>query len=192
MENNKNMPIQSLKETARNENNQSRKTKETVFSFAELESKIKGVIFGLFGSIIASFGVALGVSVLTPDRWTILVSGLIVGIASSFANSFGPLVSRTRLISGQTYSRIDLIQATGSLILTFIVIGLPLIPYLLMADLAIARTISVMTGLVLLFIFGVHRAQLENESPLSYAFAMTLIGAAGATICYLIAFYFIK
>jgi len=192
MENNKNMPIQELKTTTENENNQSRKTRDTVFSFAELESKIKGVIFGLFGSIIASFGVALGVSVLTPDRWTILASGLIVGIASSFANSFGPLVSKTRLISSQTYSRIDLMQATGSLMLTFVVIGLPLVSYLLMADLAIARTISVMTGLVLLFIFGVHRAQLENESPLSYAFTMALIGAASAAICYLIALYFIK
>jgi len=186
------MPIQELKTTTENENNQSRKIRDTVFSFAELESKIKGVIFGLFGSIIASFGVALGVSVLTPDRWTILASGLIVGIASSFANSFGPLVSKTRLVSSQTYSRIDLMQATGSLMLTFIVIGLPLVSYLLMDNLAIARTISVMTGLVLLFIFGVHRAQLENESALSYAFTIALIGAAGAAICYLIAFYFIK
>ena len=192
------MPIQELKTATENENNQlkdnnqPKTTKGALLSFAELESKIKGVIFGLFGSIMASFGVALGVSVLTPDRWTILMSGLIVGIASSFANSFGPLVSKTRLITSQTYSRIDLAQATGSLILTFIVIGLPLISYLLMDDLAIARTISVMTGLVLLFIFGVHRAQLENESPLSYAFTMALIGAVGAAICYLIAFYLIK
>jgi VIT1/CCC1 family predicted Fe2+/Mn2+ transporter len=161
-------------------------------SFTEIESKIKGVILGLFGSIIASFGIALGVSVLTPERWTILVSGLIVGIASSFANSFGPLVSKSRLISNQVYSKDDLMQATGSLILTFIIIGLPLISYLLMSDLAIARIISVMTGLVLLFIFGVHRAQLENESPLSYAFAMASIGAAAAAICYLIALYFIE
>ena len=162
-----------------------------MLSFAELESKIKGVIFGLFGSIIASFGVALGVSVLTSDRWTILMSGLIVGIASSFANSFGPLVSKSRLVSSHAYSKSDLIQAAASLMLTFIIIGLPIISYLLMSDLIIARIISVMTGLVLLFIFGVHRAQLENTSPLSYAFEMALIGAASALICYFTALYFV-
>lgn len=189
---------QELKTTTENKNNQLRysgnrqeTSKNELPSFAELESKIKGVIFGLFGSIIASFGVALGVSVLTPDRWTILLSGLIVGTASSFANSFGPLVSKSRLISSHAYSKSDLIQAAASLILTFIIIGLPIISYLLMSDLIIARIISVMTGLVLLFIFGVHRAQLENESPLSYAFEMALIGAAGALICYFTALYFV-
>ena len=189
---------QELKTTKENKNNQLRydsKRQETakneLLSFAELESKIKGVIFGLFGSIIASFGVALGVSVLTSDRWTILVSGLIVGIASSFANSFGPLVSKSRLVSSHAYSKSDLMQAAASLMLTFIIIGLPIISYLLMSDLIIARIISVMTGLVLLFIFGVHRAQLENTSPLSYAFEMALIGAAGALICYFTALYFV-
>ena len=165
------------------------------FTFEEIESKIKGVILGLFGSIIASFGVALGVSVLTSDRWAILLSGLIVGTASSFANSFGPLISKFRLTSltgGQAYSGNDFMQATASSALTFIIVGMPLIPYILMDDLAIARTISVMTGLVLLFIFGIHRAQLENESPLTYGFKMSLIGAAGAAICYLIATHFIK
>lgn len=190
---------QELKTTTENKNNQlrynnnqQRTTKDELFSFAELESKIKGVIFGLFGSIIASFGVALGVSVLTPSRWTILMSGLIVGIASSFANSFGPLVSKSRLINSHAYSKSDLAQAVASLMLTFIVIGLPIISYLLMSDLMVARIISVMTGLVLLFVFGVHRAQLENESPLSYAFEMVLIGVAGALICYFAAYYFIK
>ena len=56
----------------------------------ELENKIKEIIFGLFGSIIASFGVSLGASFLTNDHTVILLSGLIVGIASSFANAFGP------------------------------------------------------------------------------------------------------
>jgi len=172
--------------------NQFKETDDALFSFAELESKIKGVIFGLFGSIIASFGVALGISALTPERWTILSAGLIVGMASSFANSFGPLVSKSRLISGHNYSKEDLMQVFASLILTFIIIGLPLVSYLLMDDLAIARAISIMTGLVLLFIFGVHRAQLENEPALPYAFTMSLIGVVAAVICYFGAIYLIK
>ena len=192
MEHKKNNVSISKLEVTGNKNSQSERARNSIFSFAELEVKIRGVIFGLFGSIMASFGVALGVSVLTTDRWTILISGLIVGMASSFANSFGPLVSKTRLISSRTYSKGDFMQATGSLILTFIIVGLPLISYLLMDNLVIARVISVMTGLVLLFIFGVHWAQLENESPLSYAFIMTIIGITGAIICYLFAFYFIK
>jgi len=56
----------------------------------ELENKIKGIIFG---SIIASFVTSLGVSLLTSDHWIILLAGLIVGVASSFANAFGPLIS---------------------------------------------------------------------------------------------------
>ena len=160
--------------------------------FLDLENKIKGVIFGLFGSIIASVGVALGVSVLTSRHITILLAGLIVGLSSSYANSFGPLVSKSRLITSQTYSKDDFIQSTASMILTFITISLPLISYIVMKDLVIARIISVMTGLVLLFIFGVHRAQLENESPLSYAFVISLIGAIVMAVCYIIPLYYIK
>ena len=164
------------------------------FQFSEIQKKIQGVIAGLFGSIMASFGIALGVSALTPDYWVILLSGLIVGVASSFANSFGPLISKSQIVNSQkqTYSKENIMQATASLVLTFIIIILPLVSYLLMRDIIIARTISVMTGLALLFIFGVHRAQLENKPPLLYAFTITSIGAVGAAVCYLIALNFVR
>jgi VIT1/CCC1 family predicted Fe2+/Mn2+ transporter len=138
--------------------------------------------------------VALGVSALTSNSWTILISGLIVGIASSFANAFGPLITKGRLLSSQVYSVNDLIHSTISFLLTFIIIGLPIIPYLI-NNLNIARVVSVITGLVLLFVFGVHKGQLEHlgyESPLVYGFKMALIGAAIAMICYLVAFYSIR
>lgn len=155
-----------------------------------LADKIKEMIFGLFGSIIASFGVSLGASVLTSDHLTILLSGLIVGVASSFANAFGPLVSSTQMLSRETYSKQDLQQAAGSSVLTFVIVGLPLVPYLLIGDVAIGRIISVITGLVLLFIFGVHQAQLERKSPLSYGFSMALIGAIAAGFFFYLAVLF--
>ncbi len=159
----------------------------------EIENKIKGIIFGLFGSIIASFGISLGASLLTSDRWTILLSGLIVGVASSFANSFGPLVSSSKMLNNQAYSKQDFEQSMGSFALTFVIIGLPLISYVLINDLRLARIISIMTGLVLLFIFGVHRAQLEHEnSPLGYGFMMSLIGATCAYGFYYLASLFMN
>ena len=161
-------------------------------SFEEIESKIKGVILGVLGSIIASFSIALGVSVLSPDRWTIITSGLIIGIASSFANSLGPLFSRSRLISSREFSKEDFWEVIISLIFTFIVVGLPLLPYPLMKNLNIARVISIMTGLVLLFIFASHKAQLENDSPLAYAFGIVIVGAIIAAVSYYIPLYFIK
>ena len=156
----------------------------------ELENKIKEIIFGLFGSIIASFGVSLGASFLTTSHWTILLSGLIVGVASSFANAFGPLISSSQMQSRQTYSTQDFQQAAGSFFLTFVIVGLPIVPYVLISDLGIARTISVITGLVLLFIFGVHQAQLEHKSPLGYGFSMALIGAVCAGLFYFLAVLF--
>ncbi|MCK4744627.1 hypothetical protein KAS41_01030 [Candidatus Parcubacteria bacterium] len=163
---------------------------KTEFQLFDIEKKIQGIILGLFGSIIASFSIALGVSVLTSNYWTILSSGLIVGVASSFANSFGPLVAKSK---SQSYSKEDILESTGSFIFTFIIIALPLISYLLMGDLNIARIISLMTGIVLLFIFGVHRAQLENrKSPLAYAFTVASVGGIVAAACYFVALNFIK
>ncbi|MCX6762674.1 MAG: VIT1/CCC1 transporter family protein [Candidatus Moranbacteria bacterium] len=156
----------------------------------ELENKIKEIIFGLFGSIIASFGVSLGASFLTSDHTVILLSGLIVGIASSFANAFGPLISSSQMQIRQTYSKQDFQQAGGSFFLTFIIVGLPLVSYVLIRDVGIGRIISVITGLVLLFIFGVHQAQLERKSPLGYGFSMALIGAIAAGVFYYLALLF--
>ena len=162
-------------------------------NFKGLEDKIKGVIFGLFGSIMASFDVALGVSILTSDSWTIFISGLIVGMASSFANSFGPLITKSRFVDSQAYSINDLIQSLISFTLTFVVVSLPLIPYFF-SNLIIARVVSITSGLVLLFIFGVHKGQLEylEESPLVYGFKIALIGAIGAVICYFSALYLVR
>jgi VIT1/CCC1 family predicted Fe2+/Mn2+ transporter len=156
----------------------------------ELENKIKEIIFGLFGSIIASFGVSLGASFLTTDHLTILLSGLIVGIASSFANAFGPLISSSQMQSRQTYSEQDFKQAAGSSLLTFIIVVMPLVSYILIGNLGIARIISVITGLVLLFIFGIHQAQLERKSPLGYGFSMALAGAICAGLFYYLAVLF--
>ncbi|MFA5986652.1 MAG: VIT1/CCC1 transporter family protein [Parcubacteria group bacterium] len=153
----------------------------------ELEDKIKGVIAGLFGSIIASFGVALGASLLTTNYWTVILSGLIVGLASSFANAFGPLVSSTRMHNSQMCSSDDLGQAFGSCFLTFIFVGMPLISYVLINDLSLARIISIITGLVLLFILGVHEAQLEHRSPLVFGFTMMMVGVVCAYVFYLLA-----
>ena len=168
-----------------------KKNHKTTFQLSDIEKKMQGIILGLFGSIMASFGIALGISTLTSNHWTILSSGLIVGLASSFANSFGPLVAKSK---SQTYSKDDLLESSGSFVLTFIIIVLPLISYLLMDNLDIARVISIMTGIVLLFIFGIHRAQLENKSSSSlfYAFIVAFIGVIFAIICYAGAFYFIK
>ncbi|HLM84262.1 MAG TPA: VIT1/CCC1 transporter family protein [Candidatus Bathyarchaeia archaeon] len=156
----------------------------------ELENKIKEIIFGLFGSIIASFGVSLGASFLTNNHWTVLLSGLIVGIASSIANSFGPLVAITQSHDRRPYSEQDFEQVIGSSLLTFIIVGLPLVPYVLLSELGISRVISVITGLALLFIFGVHQAELEHKSPLAYGFTMALIGLVCAWIFYLLALFF--
>ncbi|MCD6270532.1 hypothetical protein J7J23_01990 [bacterium] len=161
-------------------------------SFEEIESKIKGVILGVLGSIIASFSIALGVSVLTSDSWTIIFSGLIVGIASSFANSLAPLTSKSRLISSRSFSKEDLWQVIISLVFTFVVVGLPLLPYPIMENLNIARVISITTGLVLLFIFAGNKAQLENDSPIGYALGIVTVGIIIAALSYYIPLYFIK
>ena len=168
-----------------------KKSKKIMFELSDIEKKIQGIILGLFGSIMASFGIALGISTLTSNHWTILSSGLIVGLASSFANSFGPLVVKSKT---QIYSKDDFFESTGSFVFTFIIIALPLISYLFMDDLNIARIISIMTGLVLLFIFGIHRALLEGKtsSPLFYASTVALIGALFAIMCYASAIYFMK
>lgn len=154
--------------------------------FTDLENKLREVIFGIVGAVIASFCVSLGVSTITSDHWTIVVAGLIVGVAGSAANSFGPLIVSSPVLHTQSPSRNDLAQCLGSLFLTLAIVILPLISYMVMEDLSIARFISIMTGLVLLFIFGIYRAQLEGKSPLTHGFLMVLIGVVSVYVCYYI------
>ena len=142
----------------------------------EIIDKITGVIFGLFGSIIASLCVSFATSLLTDDSVAIVLAGSLVGTASSFANAFGPVVSSSQILDNKIYSKQDIEQALVSFIVTIFIVGLPLIPYILFKDMALARMISVMTGLVLLFIFGVQHAQLKHYSPLLYGFMMVAIG----------------
>lgn len=158
----------------------------TVSLFTDMENKLREIIFGIVGSIIASFCVSLGVSTLTTHPWTIVVAGLIVGLAGSFANAFAPLIVSSRLVHTQSFSRNDFMQCVGSFLLTMIIVGLPLVPYILMNNLSVSRIISVMTGLVLLFIFGIYRAQLEEKSPLFHGFFLVFIGIASGYICYYI------
>ena len=155
----------------------------------ELGNKIRGVFMGLFGAIVAGFSVSVGVSVLTDNQSVVLMAGFMVGLAGSFANSFGPIVSKYNLSTNREFSKSDIVQAGASFILTFIVVNFSLVPYLLM-PIPIARIISVMIGLVLLFIFGIQRAQLEYDSPLLYGFGMALVGGVCAMACYWVAVYF--
>jgi len=95
------------------------------------------------------------------------------------------------MINNQTYANQDFKQAMGSLMITFIIVIMPLIAYVIIGNLDLARMISVMTGLVLLFVFGVHRAQLEyGISPLRYGFSMALVGAVCACSFYYLANFF--
>jgi len=142
----------------------------------EIIDKITGVIFGLFGSIIASFCVSFATSLFTNDSIAIVLAGFLVGIASSFANAFGPVVSSSQILDNKIYSKQDIEQALVSFIVTIFIVGLPLVPYILFKDIVLARMISIMIGLVLLFIFGVQHAQLKHYSPLLYGFMMVTIG----------------
>lgn len=143
----------------------------------------------MFGSIIAGFSAAVGVSVLTSSQSSVLIAGFMVGLASSFANSFGPVVSKYNLSSSQEFSKNDIAQAVGSFTLTFLVVNFSLLPYIFM-PLPIARIISVIIGLVLLFIFGIQQAQMEYDYPLIYGFWMVSIGIISVAICYWTASYF--
>ena len=161
-------------------------------AFEELENKIRVVISGLFGSITASFSVALGVSVLTSDRWTIIMSGVIVGIAGSLANAASPFVSRTNFLRPNISFKSIMKQSASSFLITFVIIFLPIVSYLLMASIGVARITSLITGLVMLFIFGVHRAEVEGRTnPVSHAFGMVLFGMAAAFVAFAVAKYYI-
>lgn len=161
-------------------------------AFEELENKVKVVISGLFGSITASFSVALGVSVLTPNRWTIILSGIIVGAAGSLANAASPFVSRSNFLKPNISFKTILKQSTSSFIVTFVIISLPIVSYLLMDTIGVARITSLITGLVMLFIFGVHRAEVEGRTnPVSHAFGLVLFGMAMAFVAFAVARYYI-
>ena len=161
-------------------------------AFDEIENKVRVVIFGLFGSVMACFSVTLGVSILTSDRWTIVTAGIIVGIAGSLANAVSPFVSRTSFLRPSISFRAIVRQSASSFFATFAIIFLSIISYLLMESIIVARITSLVTGMVMLFIFGIHRAEMENrENSIAHAFGIVFLGATAAALSFVVARYYI-
>lgn len=161
-------------------------------TLGDFENKIRLVISGLFGSITASLSVSLGVSVLTENRWTIIVSGLIVGLAGSVANAASPLITRANFLKSDVPIGQMLRQSASSFLVTFAIIFLPIVSYLIMDDMNIARATSLITGLVMLFIFGVHRAEFDDRAnPVKYAVGIVLLAGSVVAATYLVARYYV-
>lgn len=156
------------------------------------KKEVGATVSGISGSIIASFSVALGVSVLTESRWTIVTAGIIFGIAGSLANVADPFAAKANFLRSRISIRQAVNRLSPSFSNVFIIIFLPLLPYLLIDYLAAARIISLATGLILLFIFGARRVSAGGKkNPARLGFLSVLLGLLAALIALAVARYYI-
>jgi VIT1/CCC1 family predicted Fe2+/Mn2+ transporter len=64
---------------------------------------------------------------------------------------------------------------------------IPLLPYMLLGNLAVALRVSVLVTLLALILFGFVKGRFTGASPLRSALQTTLIGGLAATAAFLIA-----
>ena len=154
----------------------------------KLRDSMHGAAFGIVDGVITVLGLTLGVSALSPDRTVILVAGVSVGIADGLANSAGFFVSEEVAtehgISNHTKKAIYA-SSISCFAATLVAVLFPTIPYLF-AKIAIARVVSIMVGLSLLFVFGVIHARFSHESPIKEGLKLVAIGAIADAICFAI------
>jgi len=158
--------------------------------FRKIKKKIKrsmqGVAFGIIEGIIMIFGLTLGISALNVSKVLILITGLTAGIADGLANSAGFFVSEEVEAEHKIvkHSKKQILFSSSLCgLATFLAVMFPILPYLFLS-IGVARLISIVVSLSLLFMFGIYHAKISKENPVREGLKFATIGAVAGAICF--------
>jgi predicted membrane protein (TIGR00267 family) len=159
----------------------------------DLIEGFQGVAFGTMDGLITILGVVIGVANATQSSAIVVVSGLVAGVANAFGNSFGFYASELaeraeHLHENQHVS--SMTEARRSTLLSFVTslasMIVPVVPFVLLANLRLAMIISLVAALALLLTLGGLVGKLSREEPWRFGLRYVLLGLAGAGLSFIV------
>jgi len=160
-----------------------------------LVEALEGASFGLTDGVICALGIVIGVAAATSNTSTVLLAGIIGGIADAFDNSIGFYVSQLTERSVQIHDKKKgtnqkvhtyheaVLSGAASFVMTVVIFSLLISPYALMS-VADAMITSFVIAIVLLMAFGAYVSRLSNESAWKMALWYSSLGVVGAIVSY--------
>jgi len=122
-----------------------------------------GMSFGLTSGVITTLGLIIGLHSGTGSRLVIMGGILTIAVADAFSDALGIHISEE---SENQHTRKEIWESTIFTFLTKFFTAIMFIVPVLLLPLNFAMIISVIWGLLLLGIFSLYIAKLQNKKPL--------------------------
>jgi predicted membrane protein (TIGR00267 family) len=161
----------------------------------ELLHELEGAAFGLGDGVICALGMLVGAAAATSTPSTVIMVGVVGGIADAFGNAIGFYISQSAERGVQMHmhrkgekvrihsSTETVMNGVMSFISTILIFGILLLPYLFMRILD-AVIVSCIIGAILLFLLGVYVGKISGEGQVKIGLIYAILGIAGAFLSY--------
>jgi predicted membrane protein (TIGR00267 family) len=163
----------------------------------ELGFLMESIAFGLTDGVICFLGIIVGVARATLDSRTVIIAGVVGGIADALGNAIGFFVSqeteRAVQIQGAAqgsnshiHSKKEVyMSGVFSFLATILALALLLSPFILLTVWP-ATTASFVLGTAMSLLLGGYVGKLSKENPYKSALKYAAITVAGALISYIV------
>lgn len=148
------------------------------------EDYLRSIIFGFQDSLVSTTGVIAGVSAGTNDRALVILTGFVTITVEALSMGTGQYMSEKSVHQmDKAGKHTDNLYVGGLLMgISYLLGGLiPLLPILIF-ELPLSATISVIAALVGLFVLGFIKAKIVKVNPLKSALEILVLGGASTLI----------
>ena len=148
------------------------------------EDYFRSIVFGFQDALVSTTGVIVGVAAGASDRNLVILAGVVTITVEALSMGVGQYMSEKSVHQmDKTGKHTDNLFIVGGLMFMSYLLGglVPLTPILLL-QLPLASTVSIIFSFMGLFLLGYVKAHFVNVSPLKSALEMLLLGGATTTI----------
>jgi len=159
--------------------------------------QLEGAAFGLADGVICALGMLIGVAAATSNPSSVIVVGIVGGVADAFGNSIGFYISQSTERGVQrheerkgkavrVHSRSEvLLNGVMSFVATVFIFALLVLPFVVV-PIATAMYVSFVLGIFLLFVFGAYVARISQENWIKLGVEYALLGMVGAFLSWFV------
>ncbi len=148
------------------------------------EDYLRSTIFGFQDALVSTTGVIVGVATGTSDKHLVILAGVVTITVEALSMGVGQYMSEKSVHQMDTTGRHtdNLYVGAGLMFISYFLGGLvPLTPIILF-QLPLSSTLSIIFSLLGLFILGYLKAKLVKVNRLRSALEMLLLGGATTAI----------
>jgi len=147
----------------------------------------KGLSFGLTSGVITTLGLIVGLNSSTHSKAVIISGIMIIAISDALSDALGMHVSEE---SDNGNNSKDVWESTFATFLSKLIFSLSFIAPILLFELSVAITVSVLWGMSLIAVFSYYIARSQKEKPILVILEHVIIAITVIIITHLIGSWF--